>query len=241
MQPLFFVTSAIHTSHGKFSAEERLNQTITTLESIKNKVPDSRIILLDSSATESLNNIEGEKLKPYLAGLLNFHEDQQVQDIFKMAGANWDVAKNLTEINVFIKALDFVIRKQPQLLEEVNRVFKLSGRYILNDNFSLETHLKAEENYVFATRRTSQFPANVTGGLTQQVMSRLWSWNPTKTAYVFFRYNLMLEDFLSSMNKKQYRDIEHLLFRYFEGPNLLEIPIIGVEGKLGPNGIVVKD
>jgi hypothetical protein len=243
MKTLFLISSAIHTVHGVYSAEERLNQTIKTFESIKSKDPDARILLVESSSKESITDAESDLMKPYVEGILNFHPDQQVQDITKMSEKNWDVAKNLTELIVFGKALDFIIRQQPALLEGIDRVFKLSGRYILNENFNMAIHLdpKMQESYIFAVRRASQFPPQVTGGLTEQVMSRCWSWPTVKTAMIFFRYNVMIEHFIGMLSQQKYVDIEHLLLKYFSGPYTVEIPIIGVEGNLGPTGNLVKD
>ena len=243
MKTLWLVSSAIHTKHGIFSAEQRLEQTILTLESIKAVDPNARILIVESSAEKSITDEEVDKTKPYIEELLNYNSDQQVQEIYKFADTNWDIAKNMTELVVFGKTLDFIIRQQPQLLNDINRVFKISGRYKLNENFDLSKHLDPamQESYIFAERRQSQFPASLTGGLIQQLSTRLWSWPTTKTALTFFRYNLMLEDFIGTMAKKQYRDLEHLCFYYFNGPYLKELPLIGIEGTLGPNGIIVKD
>jgi hypothetical protein len=149
----------------------------------------------------------------------------------------------MTELVTFGKAFDFIIRQQPQLLNDIDRVFKISGRYKLNENFDLSKHLDPamQESYIFAERRQSQFPASLTSGLIQQLSTRLWSWPTTKTAMVFFRYNIMLEHFIGILAKGKYVDLEHLCLKYFDGPYLKELPIIGVEGALGPNGIIVKD
>lgn len=243
MNPLFLVSSAIHTKHGIYSAEQRLDQTIGTLESIKKHAPDARILLVESSAKQSITDEENDKLKPYLEGILNFNHDNQVKEIYEIAGDNWDIAKNLTELTVYGKALNFVLREQPYLLEDVSRVFKLSGRYTLNNSFDLSKHLDPSiiDSYAFAKRRPTTFLPSITGGLTHQVMSRCWSWPTHKTALVFFRFNTMIEDFVGSNHKGQYRDIEHLLLRYFDGPFMHELDEMGVEGQIGPNGNLVKD
>ena len=168
MKTLWLCSSAIHTKHGVFTADQRLEQTILTLESIKKVDPNSNILIVESSAEKSVTDEECEKLKPYIEGLLNFHPDNQVQEVYNFADKNWDIAKNMTELIVFGKALDFIIRQQPQILNDIDRVFKISGRYTLNDNFNMATHLdqKNAEKYIFSNRRTSQFPAIVTDGLT---------------------------------------------------------------------------
>ncbi len=243
MNSLFLVSSAIRTKHGVFSAEERLQQTIATFESIKAKLSNAKIILCESSGAQSITAEEIEILQPHLFGLLNFNSDVQVQDIYAKTLDNHDIAKNFTELVVFGKVFDFLINKQPHLLNNIDRVFKLSGRYKLSDSFNPTMFESPEvvDKYMFAMRRSSQFSPNVTGGITQQLFSRLWSWPANKTALVMYRYNVMAEDFLGTLNKGQYCDIEHLLLKYFAGPFLHEVPQIGVTGKLGPIGTIVED
>jgi len=242
MKPLFLVSSAIHTKHGVFSAEQRIQQTLNTFASINKYAPGAKIILIESSGSESISPEEAETLQPHLFGLLNFFHDNTVQQIYNSTD-NWDIVKNFTELYVYGSALSFILGKQPHLLNDIDRVFKMSGRYLLNDGFIPATYDASalSDKYVFGVRRTSQFPITVTNGLSQQVMSRLWSWPANKTNLVKSRYELMVEDFSGTMHKGQYRDIEHLLLRYFDGPFLQELPVVGVEGLLGPNGIQVKD
>jgi hypothetical protein len=246
MKTLFTISSALHTKHGKFSSEERLNQTLDTLTSIRTRVPDAIININESSGESSITSEEFEKLKSYGANqITDYSKDPQVIQIYKSTD-NWDIVKNLTEMLIMTKSLlpdgawdDFTkITSFPS-----DRVFKLSGRYQLNNDFDLSKYddPKLNDKYVFAFRRQSQFPANITGGLSQQLMSRLWSFPTNRIKLVFYRYNLMLEDFQTSLSSGKYRDIEHLLLKYFNGPNLVEFPIIGVSGHLGPNGQQVSD
>ena len=48
MTSLFLVTSAIYTSYGKCSTQERIEQTRETIKSIRTYAPGSRIVLLDA-------------------------------------------------------------------------------------------------------------------------------------------------------------------------------------------------
>ena len=43
------------------------------------------------------------------------------------------------------------------------------------------------------------------------------------------------------LSEGKYIDIEHLLYQYLPESLVQEIQPIGVEGKLGPNGTLVKD
>lgn len=243
MSTLFLVTSAIHTRHGIYSAGERLDQTVRTLASIRTKAPGAKIVLIECGADRSIAEDELAALQPYLTDVFNFHHDSQVRELYVASENNWDVVKNATELVAFCKSLRLVLNEHIHLLGDMQRVFKVSGRYVLNDNFDLATHLRPEagDAYIFGRRRWSQFPPITTGGLSEQVMSRCWSWPASKTGLVFFRYNLMIEDFLSSHRQGRYRDIEHLLLRYFDGPDLVEIPVMGIEGNTGPTGESISD
>lgn len=239
MKTLFLVGSALHTKFGVFSAKQRLEQTLNTLKSIREKIPDAQIILSESSGESSITEEETAILNPYLLGMINYHNDEQVKQIYKSTD-NWDIVKSYTELIITGKTLDFIVSR-PQLLENIDRVFKLSGRYFLSNDFSLD-NFKNDRKYIFANRKNSQFSSEITGGLKFQFMSRLWSWPSNRTTLVFYRYNLMVEEFGIALEIGQYKDIEHLLFRYYgDHPNTLELPRIGVSGALGPNGTIVSD
>lgn len=233
MKNLFFVTSAIHTKHGIYSAAERLNQTVATVQSIQKYAPNSDIVIIESSAESAITEEESKVLlDTYPLSILDFSADKDVQNIYVKGGNNWDIVKNLTEMFVFAKVLgnsDFYSKFNS------SRMFKISGRYTLNDNFHIE-NMNKPESYLFAKSQSSQFPSSYTGGLEIQFPSRLWSWPSDKANLVYMRYNLMLEDFQASIAKGYYRDIEHLLYRYFNGPCVTQFLPIGVEGNIGPNG-----
>ena len=59
---LFLVSSAIHVKHGIYNTKERLDQTIATCASIKAKVPNADIIILDGGH-EHLTDDEKEILR----------------------------------------------------------------------------------------------------------------------------------------------------------------------------------
>jgi hypothetical protein len=242
MNTLFIVSSAIHTKYGTFTEEQRLNQTIETFKSIQEHDSTAKILLNDAGAEKSITKKEAELLNPYLCGILSYFEDEQVQQIYN-AIDNADIVKNYTEMLTTAKTLNFILQQQPQIIQNINRIFKISGRYKLNDNFDINKFSGEDiaDKYIFSSRKLSQFPPQLTGGLTYQFMSRLWSWPTNKTTLVLYRYNLMLEYFQAMIDKHLYVDIEHLLLKFFDGPNIVEYPSIGIEGAIAPNGNAVKD
>jgi hypothetical protein len=240
MQSLFLVTSAIHTKYGVYSNEDRFNQTIKTLESIKTRAPSSKIILIESSVESPLTKKEKNILNGLVTRIDSYSSDAQVKRIYEQGGSNHDVVKNLTELLIIGQTLKKMVYSEQDLLKDVDQIFKLSGRYELDDKFDLN-NFSNPNKYYFAKRTRSQFHPNLTGGLTEQFMSRLWSFNKNKIDMVFYRYNLMLEEFTSALANKQYKDTEHLLLKFFDGASVMELDEIGVKGNIGPNGEPIHD
>ena len=61
MTPHFIITSAIYTSYGKCSTEERIAQTKETIKSIKTYAPGSSMVIIDcgeKSVEENLFDCE---------------------------------------------------------------------------------------------------------------------------------------------------------------------------------------
>jgi hypothetical protein len=236
MKPLFLISSALNTKHGVYDTTTRLNQTIDTLKSIRERFSDAIIVISESSGERSIDQEQIDKLTEHADYIINYHSDSQVKTIYQIP--NHDIVKSYTEMLCMLKTLDYIMKIDLINTEKIDRAFKLSGRYKLNDNFSIDNF--SNDKFVFAKRRPSQFPIQVTNGLTEQFMSRLWSWPGDKTLYVFEKYKFMLEDFVSNLGKNFYVDVEHCLCKHFS-ENVLELDKIGVEGWLGPNGISVLD
>ena len=124
---------------------------------------------------------------------------------------------------------------------EYDRVFKLSGRYWLTDEFDWVAHHENPDAVVFAAARSSQFDPAMTGGIKQQYMSRLWSFPGNKIEAIRDTYQSMMLAVQIYYNNLHYVDIEHLLHLYSAKYPVVELDRIGVSGHLGPNGTLVTD
>ena len=87
----------------------------------------------------------------------------------------------------FTNTLDNLI--QTGVTKEYDRIFKMSGRYLLTENFDPHYYESAADRIVVLERKHSQFPPEVTGGKQFQYMSRLWSWPANITEQVVDAYN----------------------------------------------------
>jgi len=231
----FVVTSAVNSKFGVYSAEQRLEQTINTLRSIKVKVPDAKIIVMECAGT-ALTQDQSDVLEQNCDLLLDFSRDPDVLAIYQ--SDNWDVVKNSTEIMCFARALrmcqddgDFV---------GLDRIHKMSGRYILNDDFDPGVYDEYADKIVIGPKHQSQFPYQVTG-IELQYMARLWSWPSSQTELIIQVYNDSLSYIGQRVSQGGYADIEHVLYKFLPHDNIKELSLLGVEGCIAPNGVSIKN
>jgi len=187
-----------------------------------------------------LSNEQRDIIQQFVNVLIDFSKEEAVQKLYHSTD-NWDVVKNLTEITCFGQVLQMILDNKKEY-EGVDRFFKLSGRYVLNDDFKISDYDNRKDKIVFAGRRKSQFDPKLTGGVAEQFMSRCWSFPASEIEKIQKAYTAMRLCQVDILQKGGYLDIEHLLFLYLAAElNILEVEKIGVQGLLGPNGILVKD
>ncbi|WP_213952928.1 hypothetical protein [Variovorax sp. dw_954] len=239
MQAAFIVTSAINARSGMFAPEERLRDTIGTIDSIRQRVPDAAIHLLDMCG-DGLQPAQARVLSPAVTRLFDYSGLHDVQAIYK--APNPDVVKNLTEMTCF----QHFLHSQEALLDGVDRIFKLSGRYRLDERFCIGDY--GDPGYrgqmVFSGRYASQFAPEVTGNDAAdnfQLMSRLWSFDACLLPVVRSAYGQMIERMVERLNAGGYVDIEHLLHRYMPRARIAIRTPIGVSGRLAPNAREISD
>ena len=232
----FMVTSAINTKFGVYNADERLKQTLETIQSIKKYVPNAKIILVECGAIP-LTDVQERVLKAEVTDVISYNDDEDVKAIF--VSDNWDVVKNTTEVMCFKRALEHCI--EYGLFDDVDRVFKMSGRYRLNDNFDIAQYVMAPHSIVTTNKHTSQFPHQVTL-VEYQYMSRLWSWPANITQRIIDEvYDAGLNYMAERLSQGGYCDIEHMLYKFLPADLILEVNKVGLDGNIGPNGMAVND
>ncbi len=234
----FMVTSAINTKFGTFESDTRLQQTVETIDSIKKYVPDAKIFLLEMSAIP-LTDDQRTKLVPMVDNMLDFTSDPAVIDLFHSTD-NWDVVKNVTEVMCFLQALDKL--KNSNAFDRIDRVFKLSGRYHLDDNFNIEYYKNYSVKSHVVVKRSfeSQFAFNLTR-VKRQFMSRLWSWPTELLDEIIEVYRQGLVYMQERILDSGYVDIEHVLYKFLDHEKVIEKDFVGVQGYLGPNAKHVRD
>lgn len=232
---VFLVSSALHSKHGVYSLTERTDQSIKTFESILKYADGSDIIVLDGGY-KNISQEEQDVLKNYVNAFYSFSDIDQIKFIQELT--NWDVVKNMIELIMFGS---FFTKNQSKLMEKYDRIFKLSGRYTLNENFEYERHIKAKDKILIRGPYTSQFTPEITGGVTTQYMSRLWSFDSVLLPQVSETYNAMFVHMLNRLRENGYIDIEHLLQHHLPADKVELLSQIGVRGNIAPNGVAICD
>jgi hypothetical protein len=234
-ESLFLVSSAIHTKHGVYSPEQRLEQTIETCKSIKSRCP-ADIMIIDGG-DKDLSDEEKEKLSPHIFTFISFCESPHLKYILSIPSQ--DIVKNMAEIMTF--GTMFEQMNMTEDYKHYKRIFKMSGRYVLNDDFNYDTHYNAKGKIVIRGPFTSQFTPAVTGNVIFQYMSRLWSFDSELFPEITQVYRNMFADMNKRLTDGGYIDIEHLLFSHLREDLIQKISKIGVQGNIAPNGNGVSD
>lgn len=231
---LFLISSAIHAKHGIFNSEKRFEQTIETLKSIKNKM-NADIIMIDGGHSFPTED-EQAQLSPYIKTFYSYTNEPNMKIL--QGVDNHDIVKNMSELIMF--SLFFNSSKE-KIKKDYDRVFKLSARYVLNDEFDLDEHMGQKDKIVIKGPYTTQFNARITGGVVLQYMTRLFSFDANLIDYITETYEKMVHHMSKRIEDGGYIDLEHLCFHYFDPKIVYLIKTMGVEGNLAPNGMGVRE
>lgn len=237
MKHAFIVTSAINSKFGVFKPAERLQQTLDTINSIKSKIPDALIVVMECCG-EPIKKDQEDILRANCHVFVDYSNDPDVQALYD--NDNWDVVKNGTEIMCFGRAL--AILDKEGILADVDRIHKMSGRYVLNDMFDPDTYdqFDVRDKIVIGPKCKSQFPPEITT-VPFQYMARLWSWPKSRIAEVVQVYQDSFIFFAERLVAGGYVDIEHVLAKFLNPEVVHEIQNLGVEGQIAPNGVAIKN
>jgi hypothetical protein len=137
MKNITLITSIIETPNlplsytnirSMFSKNERFEQTKKTITTIKEKIPNNKIILVEFS---ELTNEEERYFKENVDYFLNIYEiDRSYSRLIH------GYSKSMGEGNMTIFALNYILQNNI----EFDCFYKISGRYWLDENFNHETY-----------------------------------------------------------------------------------------------------
>lgn len=258
MRTTFIITSAINVNVGIYTPTTRVNQTHETINSILEHFPDAFLVLIDGG--RKIDSGNGELLARYAElaarchGSLFMGDDERIQHLqdnwlAKVSAPNEmtgtvGLVKSLAEMTLINEVLEGLrSNEQMQFLRQVDRIFKISGRYKLSPLFDpvLYQGQAVQDKYVFRHREPSPISnAAEVLGTTYSYASRLWSFPPAQLGDAIERVRNMILDYVQ-ISQHHYVDVEHLLFKHFHTADVVEVDHTHVMGTIAPNGVSVYD
>jgi hypothetical protein len=242
---IVLLTSALYTNYGIYTAEQRIQQTLDTAKSAKKYIPDAVIILVDNSKVDVQNDDSAEYNE--LIDLVDYYidnsDDADIQH-FHAHVENYDIGKNAMEAIGIFKALTY-ITSTPDMMQEIttaSRIFKLSGRYQVTDQFDITKFDNADTKgkYVFKKAQPSWIPQADTG-VDSLLQTRLYSFPPDLLIDTVKMFEAIINNMFGLFNQGKYIDNEHSMSKFVPKNKLVELDIVGLQGNIAPNGMMIID
>jgi hypothetical protein len=220
----FGVTSAINIQNGIFSNADRFNQTVDTISSIRDKCPDSKVVLLDGGPL-GLYDEQQSIMDKICDKVIVLKSDPMIK--WMHVRMNIQQLKSPSELYLMEQFLHLVD------MNKDDRVFKISGRYKLSDRFDIATH--TSDKAVFGPKfKSCKYFDRESGKqyeeLTEwQYRTRLYSFPGTMIPEMKDKYNEMI-NFFWELYKTSFSDVEHVMYKFMDHDKVLEVPIVGLTG-----------
>ena len=222
MRYVFIITSALNPLMGVFTKEQRYEQTLNTIKSIRSKVENSVIILSDTSP----NPIPEE----WIDNLVKLCDDVIcLQD---------DTVKFLTKHNLKtpseIYNMSNAIRYLKYLnLNDIDRVFKITGRAELTEDFDILFYKTPEvkNKYVFKNSVVSWISKE-----KKLYDTRLWSFDYSSIDEVS---EILVKSF--ELANRSGLDIEHVYYQLIPTEKVVEKDIVGLKCLVASDGTIRND
>jgi hypothetical protein len=237
---LFLVGSALNHFQSKdfsvFSTEQRFHQTLETIKSIKEKDPTAYICIYEGSETP-IDDHYREKFLEVSDLFLECYDDSVIKVLYE--NLNRDpvkitYGKSMLECRCIQLVLSHMIKNN--VFNDVQRIFKLTGRYTLNENFEIQDYQSKllSNKYVLKVydyENRFENPENLYAnlyGCKGSIVTGMWSFDKL----LFGNVMEVLQKSFEYMEKAiQYTcgiDIEHSLYHFIDKNNILNVDTLGV-------------
>lgn len=227
----FIVTSALNTTHGVFTTEQREQQQLQTYASIRKLFPKARITTLEASPVR-ISIEQTRMIMKHSDDILYYSDDRYLQDCYR----RWDheaIKKNLGETWMMSQALS------EMEVHAEDSVIKLSGRYRLRDDF----RPNVKQGMITLAGPSPTGNPETMSSIRNWYSCRCIAWSGD-IHYNMIRYYLdMHSEIREHVSIGKYTDTEHALYHCIpkEIINNTFPGTMGIEGELAPNGETVRD
>jgi hypothetical protein len=223
---LFIVTSALQSNIGVVNMQDRMLQTIQTLENLKQKVPEAIVLFVDGSP----HNID-ESIKKKIGEFCQSIWFNQHPDVYAMASSG---RKSEAEIVMLFNTL-ILFKQRPELLKtmhSVKRIFKYSARTVLEDDFDIKEYDDKFGKYVFKKSLPSWMSEQRKQDITDHLyITRMYSFCPS----LLDNYLQSLQPILNNVIQHGI-DTEHSHYLCLDRRNVIEFDRIKCTGIVAGSG-----
>jgi len=218
MSHLFIVTSAINSQISVIPMEERYKDTFQTIESIRQKVPDS-IILLSESSPQPVSEEYVKELSSKVDYMLLTSRNPDVVQLGLQA------QKSPAECYSMFLSIDFIENLK---LPNIQRVFKITGRGKFTDDFNIDYYNTQDVvgKFVYKKRVQSWMSKDVYL-VDTRISSFCYSILPEAKEMMKTLVNHCLQTG---------RDVEHCTFELIDKNKLVEKEVMGYECRISSTG-----
>lgn len=245
---LFLVGSAVNhfqeNDLSAFKAEERFQQTLDTIQSIKDKVPNAYILIYEGSETPIKQEYKDKFIEqsdlflecgndPYMKVLYeNLHIDPN----------KFVFVKSMLECRCLQIVLNHM--SEHNIFSDVTRVFKLSGRYTLNENFDIadyktrflmNKYVMKYYDYKERFEDNENLYANIYG-CKGSIVTGLWSFDRFLFNDIFSVLQKSFEYMERAIQLTAGIDIEHSFYHFIDRDKILNVPVLGLDLIKGMDG-----
>jgi hypothetical protein len=245
---LFLVGSALNHFNAEhiseFTTEERFEQTLDTIKSIKDRVPDAYILIYEGSETPIKEEYKDKFIElsdlfiecgndPYMKSLYeNLHRDPD----------KFTFVKSMLECRCLQIILNYMM--EHNVFSDATRVFKLSGRYKLNDYFDINDYKtkflmnKYVMKYYDYEERFEDIENiySLLYGCKGSIVTGLWSFDRFLFNDIFNVLQRSFEYMERAIQLTAGIDIEHSFYHFIDRDKILNVPVLGFDLIKGMDG-----
>lgn len=224
---VFFINSALNVKQlSVFNNDDRFVQTVETIKSVRKYCPNSKIILFDGSS-EPVKDQYIDALEKMHVFFLYTGNNTQVNQLSKSG------QRSLAETLSFIIAADYF--KKNYISSK--RIYKISGRYTLNDNFIVDRE-DFSNAFVFSSPLESWMSKQKQEESGVDKLFRLRFWHMDSSLFDVFQSKLPL---IFNDSLQFGIDVEHSYFKNLNMYKTVAVDPIGVEGVIAPTGEYINE
>lgn len=219
MKPLFLITSALNPTYGVFSPFDRYTQTMDTIKSIREKVPEADIFLVDVS----VNEVDPNMLSVVMNSTDYFMSLSTHPGMIELSKNR---AQSQAETLMTLLFLETI--KEIDRFKKYDRIFKITGRIQLDDGFDINRYNDLHGKFVFKNRVQTWMPTPYRNA-THLYDTRLYSLCTSKI-------DTFIEVLKSMFDYLQFVDFEHAMYANIPNELVVEFERVYCKGQVASSG-----